>query len=83
VGVDDDEAHQRIVDGLLGARAPCDLGAGIVGEGSHEFDLREIAELDVLDIGEFAADHEVQKLVRHAALSKLEPVGRLERPPPG
>src|SRR4029079_17080814 len=60
--VNDKVAHVRVVDGLLRLRLPGDIGAGIIRIDADDVDLVEILELGAAELGEFAAEDEVQQL---------------------
>ena len=64
VEMDDEVAHLCIVDGLLRLCLPGGIGGGVVGIDADDVELVEILEGDVLEIDEFAADHEVKQLLR-------------------
>ena len=53
----------RLVDGLMRLRAPCIIGAGIVRIDADDVELVEILEFDVGDALQFAAEHQMKKLL--------------------
>src|SRR5581483_4773822 len=63
VGVDDEVAHQRVVDGGLRLGLPGRERRRVVRVGAHEVDLAEVAELVLADLLQLAADDEVQQLM--------------------
>src|SRR6185312_14469780 len=64
VQVHDEIAHVRVVDGLLRLRLPGDIGGGIVRINADDVELVEILELRAAEIGQFAADDEMEELFR-------------------
>src|SRR5512144_170344 len=60
--VNDEVAHVRVVDGPLRLRLPGDIGAGIIRIDADDVDLVEILELGAAELGELAAENEVQQL---------------------
>ena len=64
VGVDDKVTHQRIVDRRLCLGTPGAYGLGMVGIGANELDRLQILESRAVEVGQFTANNDVQKLVR-------------------
>src|SRR4029078_2217806 len=62
VQVNNEIAHVRVVDGLLRFRLPGDVGARIIRVDAEDLDLVEILELSASELGELAAQDEMQKL---------------------
>src|SRR5690349_18451377 len=72
--VDNEIAHVRVVDGLLGLRLPGCVSCRIVGINAHNVEPVEILELDLGEILELAAKYEMKQLlargyVRHGQSS--------------
>ena len=51
-----------VIDGLLGFCFPGSIGGGVVGINADDVELVEIPEFDTVQIGELAAEHEMQQL---------------------
>ena len=64
VQMHDEIAHVGIVDGRLRLRLPRRIGGRIVGKYADDFHLIEVLEDVVFEIGQFAADDEMKKLLR-------------------
>ena len=62
--VDDEIAHLGVVDGHLRLGLPGGVGGGVVRVETDDLDVVEILEGVVLEIDEFAADHEMEQLLR-------------------
>src|SRR5258708_2362384 len=60
----DEVTHLRVVDGLLRLRPPRHVGLGVIRIDADKVDLVEILEFDTSDVSEFAAQHEMQQLLR-------------------
>ena len=60
--VDDEVAHVGVVDGLLRPGFPGDVGTGVIGKHTNDFHLIEILERRALEIGQLAADDEMEQL---------------------
>ena len=66
----DEITHMRIVHRLLRPRLPGRESRGIVWEYADDFDLIEILERHMLEVGQFTTDDKIKKLtVRHRHLS--------------
>ena len=60
--VDDEKAHQGVVDGGLGAGLLGDVGGGVARVGADHLDLLKVAELGAAQVFELAADDNVEQL---------------------
>src|SRR5712692_8334102 len=60
VQMDDEIAHVRIVDRLLRLGLPGAVGRGIIGIDADDVELGEILELGVVELRQFAAEHEMR-----------------------
>lgn len=60
--VDDKITNVGIVDSFLCSGLPGDIGAGIVRKDANDVDLVEILEFAATELGEFAAEDEMQQL---------------------
>src|SRR5262245_24886554 len=72
----DEVAHMGVIDGLLGFRLPGSISGGVVGINADDVQLVEIPEFDVVQIGELAAEDEMQQLsvldlIRHRLHSSI------------
>ena len=63
VEVDHEVAHVGIVHGLLRLRLPGGMSGCVIGKHADDFDLVEILERGVFEIGQFAADDEMKQLL--------------------
>ncbi len=63
--VDDEIAHMGVIHRRLRLGLPGRMGGGIAWESADKVDLFEVAEGDVSDILQLAADHQVQQLFGH------------------
>ena len=71
--MDDEIAHVRIVDGLLGLRLPGRIGGRVVRVDADDVELVEIPELVAAKLGQLAAEHQMEQLpsgglVRHRSV---------------
>ena len=57
-------AHVGVVHGLLCLGLPGGVGGRVIGEHADDFHLIEVLEGRMLKIGQFAADHEMEQLLR-------------------
>src|ERR1700723_2000490 len=64
VEMDHEIAHVGVVYGLLRFRLPGGMGGRVIGEHADDFHLIEILEGRMLKIGQFAADNEMEQLLR-------------------
>ena len=55
-------AGMRIVNGALGVGLPGHIGAGVIGENTHDMDLADVLELGMYGVDQFAAEYEVKSL---------------------
>jgi len=62
VEVDHEIAHVGVVDGLLRLCFPGRVGGRVIREHADDFHLVEILEGRVLEIGQLAADDEMEQL---------------------
>ena len=62
VEVDHEVAHVGIVHGLLRFGLPGRMGGCVIGEHPDDFNLIEVLEGRVFEIGQLAADDEVKQL---------------------
>ena len=62
VQMHDEIAHMGVIDGLLGFCFPGSIGGGVAGINADDVELVEISELDTVQIGELAAEDEMQQL---------------------
>jgi hypothetical protein len=62
--MNDEKAHVRIVHGLLRLCLPGRVGGRVIGVDPDDLDLIEILESVVLEIGQLAADDEMEQLLR-------------------
>src|SRR5665213_2830737 len=73
VEMDHEIAHVGVVHGLLRLGFPGSVRGRVVREHADDFHLIEILEGRMLEIGQFAADHEMEQLLRgtvwHASFS--------------
>src|SRR5262245_15793602 len=58
----DEVAHMGVIDGLLGFCLPGSISGGVVGINADDVQLVEIPEFDVVQVGELAAEDEMQQL---------------------
>ena len=56
-------SHLRIVHGLLCLGAPRRIGGGIIRKDADDIDLAQILEFGGVELREFAAEHEMKKLL--------------------
>ena len=66
--MDHEIAHVGVVHRLLRLRLPRRIGGRVIGLDADDLDLIEVLERHVLEIGEFAADHEMKQLLRLATV---------------
>src|ERR1700733_8763705 len=64
VEMDHEIAHVGVVHGLLRLGLPGGMGGRVIGKHADDFHLIEILEGRMLKIGQFAADDEVEQLLR-------------------
>ena len=62
VEVNHEVTHVGVVHGLLRLRLPGGERGSVVGEHADDVDLVKVLERDVFEIGQFAADDEVEQL---------------------
>src|SRR5262245_20985072 len=89
--MNDEVAHMSVVDGLLRLRLPGRIGGGVVRINADDVELVEVPELDPIEIGELAAENQMQQLcgiclIRHDAvlrsaratrpITRIRPAGR-------
>ena len=74
--MDDEVAHMRVVDGLLRLGLPGGIGGGVVRIDADDVELVEILEFDAAELGQFAAEDEMQQLSGEQAASAIESVLR-------
>src|SRR5262249_48184511 len=67
----DEIAHMGVIDRLLSFRLPGSIGGGVVGINADDVELVEIPEFDTLQIGELAAEDEMQQLFALALIRHL------------
>ena len=60
--MNDEVAHVGIVHGLLRLRFPGGMSRCVVGEHADDFDLVEVLERGVFEVGQLAADDEMEQL---------------------
>ena len=60
VEVNHEVAHVGVVHGLLRLRLPGSVGGCVIGIHPDDFDLVEVLERGVFEIGQLAADDEVK-----------------------
>jgi hypothetical protein len=60
--MDHEVAHVGIVHGLLRLRFPGCVSGSVIGEHTDDFDLIEVLERGVFEIGQFAANDEMEQL---------------------
>src|SRR5712691_1818710 len=58
----DEVAHMGVVDGLLGLRLPGGISGSVIRINADDIELVEVLEFDLLEIGELAAENQVQQL---------------------
>ena len=58
----DEIAHVRIINGLLGFRAPCRVGGRIVRIHADDIDLRQILELGPVEVRKFSTENKMEEL---------------------
>ena len=58
----DEKLFFQHIDGLLGFCFPGSIGGGVVGINADDVELVEIPEFDTVQIGELAAEDEMQQL---------------------
>src|SRR5262249_55228193 len=77
-------AHMGVIDGLLGFCLPGSISGGVVGINADDVQLVEIPEFDVVQVGEFAAEDEMQQLsVLDLTRHRLHPsIPVVPQPPP-
>ena len=73
----DEVAHMGVIDGLLGFCFPGSIGGGVVGINADDVELVEIPEFDTVQIGELAAEDEMQQLF---ALAEYKPENQTLQP---
>src|SRR5215475_6453740 len=63
VQMDDEIAHLRVVDRLLRLRLPGRVGGRVVRVDADDINLVEILEFNVVDLGQFTAEHKMEQLL--------------------
>ncbi len=66
--MDDEVTHMRVVDGALGGCLPGLVSFRIIGEDADDIELRDVLELMGIEMREFAAQYEMEKLLGHETL---------------
>src|SRR5689334_16466045 len=60
--VDDEIAHEGVVDRFLRLGFPGGIGRGVIRKDADDLDLFQIPEFSAAEIGQLPADHDVQQL---------------------